>query len=670
MSFEKLFEPMKIGSVQLKNRVSMAPMGLSGLVTSEGGFTPRGVEYFVERARHGVGLLITGCAKVEHKVEPFVMPSQPNPTFNRAHFIQTSIEMTERIHAYGARIFLQMTFGFGRVVHPQTALLTPVSPSPVPNFWDKNIICRELATEEVEYLIESFAQAALVARESGFDGVEVHAVHEGYLLDQFTLPIFNHRSDKYGGSFENRMRVPIDLLKRTREAAGSDFPIMLRYGVKSYMKGLCQGLLPGEEAAEAGRDIEEGLKIAKILEEAGYDAFNADGGTYDSWYWAHPPMYLPEGCYLHLTELLKKTVKVPVIAAGKLGNPETAELALRNGRADGVSLGRPLLTDPEWVKKVRRGNVHDIRPCIGCHEACLKHIARWKPLSCAVNPQAGREVEYAFAPAARKRAVAIVGGGIAGMEAARVLTLRGHGVKLFEASEELGGHVAEASRPSFKEDDRRLLAWYKKQMEDLRVDVALNAPADAKSVEALGADAVIVATGSVPFFPPIPGLDVQRDPEVFSTREALTLDQNKTAGKKLGEKVAVIGGGLVGCELAYELHLKGREVVIVEALPTLMRLGDVAYPNKIMLLELLDFHKVKALTGVKVQKKEGDTLFLDDGSRLQADSVILATGYRSNDGLYGEISASMPEVYLVGDAIRPRNIKNAIWTAYEVARKL
>ncbi len=666
MKFQKLFEPMKIGRLELKNRVSMAPMGLSGLVTSEGGFTPRGIEYFVERARHGVGLLITGCAKVEHKVEPFVMPSQPNPTFNKAHFIQTSIEMTERIHAYGSKIFLQMTFGFGRVVHPHTALANPVSPSPVPNFWDGSVLCRELATEEVEYLIESFAQAALVARESGFDGIEVHAVHEGYLLDQFTLPIFNKRTDKYGGSFENRMRAPIELLQRTKEVAGKDFPVMLRYGVKSYMKGLHQGLLPDEEAAEAGRDIEEGLEIAKILETAGYDAFNADGGVYDSWYWAHPPMYLPEGCYLHLTERLKSVVAVPVIAAGKLGNPELAESALREGRADGISLGRPLLTDPEWVKKVRRGDTENIRPCIGCHEACLKRIARCKPLSCAVNPQAGREVEYAFKPALDKRKIVVVGGGIAGMETARVAALRGHAVTLLEAGGELGGHLVEGSRPEFKEDDRRLLAWYRKQIDGLplEVNVRMNTFAGPALIQSLKPDAVVIATGSVPFFPSIPGLDVREDASVLTTKEALM------GTKKIGPKAVVVGGGLVGCELAYWLRLKGHDVTVVEMLPELMKEGDVAYPNKMMLLELLEFHGVKTLTGATVRERTSQGLRLGDGRDLSADSVVMATGYRSDNALYHKLKDSVEELYLVGDGMYPRNIKNAVWSAYEVARNL
>ena len=665
MKYRKLFEPMRIGRLELKNRISMAPMGLAGLVTSEGGFTPRGIEYFVERARCGVGLLITGCAKVEQQVEPFVMPSQPDPTFNPPHFMQTSIEMTERIHAYDSRIFLQMTFGFGRVVHPHTAKAQPVSPSSVPNFWDPSVECRELTTEEVEFLIESFARAAVVAQESGFDGIEVHAVHEGYLLDQFTLPIFNQRTDKYGGSFENRMRVPIELIKRTKELTGPDFPVMLRYGVKSYMKGLHSGLLPDEDATEAGRDIEEGLIVAKVLEDAGYDAFNADGGVYDSWYWAHPPMYLPEGCYLPLTERLKGVVNVPVIAAGKLGNPELAESALLEGRADGVSLGRPLLTDPEWAMKVRRDDIDDIRPCIGCHEACLKRISRCKPLSCAVNPQAGREIEYALSPARERKHIAVVGGGIAGMETARVSALRGHAVTLFEAGGELGGHVIEGSQPDFKEDDRRLLAWYRRQLSRLAIDVKMNTRVDAGSIHAMGADAIVVATGSVPFIPPIKGIE---SGSVLSTKEAL-MDT-----KPIERAVAVVGGGLVGCELAYWLRMKGHDVTIIEMLPSLMQIGDVAYPNKMMLLELLNLHKVEVLTGTSVLSwsKDGVTVSLPGGEErvVRAGSLITATGYRRDRVLYDELRETVPNVYVVGDAMRPLNIKNAVWSAYEVARKL
>ncbi len=663
MNFEALFTPMRIGPVELKNRISMAPMGLSGLVTSEGGFNQRGIEYFAERAKNGVGLLITGCAKVEQLVEPFVMPSQPDPMFNPVHFIQTAIEMTERVHSYGSRIFLQMTFGFGRVVHPGTAKENPVSPSPIPNFWDTSITCREITTEETEYLVEQFAKAALVARESGFDGIEVHAVHEGYLLDQFTMALFNQRTDKYGGSFENRMRLPIELLERTKEVAGRDFPVMVRYGVKSYMKGFHQGILPGEEAIEIGRDIPEGLEVARVLEKAGYDAFNADGGVYDSWYWAHPPMYMDEGCYLPLTKKLKEVVSVPVIAAGKMGNPELAEKAVLEGWADGVSLGRPLLADPEWVRKARSGRRETIRPCIGCHEACLKRIARCKPLSCAVNPATGREKDYSLKRADTPLSVHIAGGGIAGMEAARVSALRGHRVYLYESTGALGGHVLEGAVPDFKIDDKRLLEWYRREMKELGVKVSLNAAVSGEDMIEAKPDVLFVATGSRAAVPPITGLNMD-DPRILTTRQALLGE------KELGDRVVIIGGGLVGCEMALWFTKNGKKIAIVERLPELMTLGDVPYPNKMMLLELLIHHKIPAITGVSVDSITDSGVNLGKDGELAADSIILATGYRAENSLYQALESRLPQVYLIGDALSPENIKHAVWTAYEVARQI
>ncbi len=658
-----LFEPMKIGNVELKNRISLAPMGLSGLVTSEGGFNSRGVEYFVERAKNGVGLLITGCAKVEHVVEPFAMPSQPNPTFNPTHFIQSSIEMTERIHAYGSKIFLQMTFGFGRVVHPKTALKTPVAPSPVPNFWDPSILCRELETEEIEFLIEKFAEAALIARESGFDGIEVHAVHEGYLLDQFAMPLFNKRDDKFGGSLENRLRAPIEVLRRTKAIAGEDFPVMLRYGVRSYMKDLHKGILPDEEAVDIGRDTEQGLQIAKLLEDAGYDAFNADGGVYDSWYWSHPPMYLPEGCYLPLTRELKNVIEKPVLVAGKMGNPELAEKAIVEGWTDGVSLGRPLLADPEWVLKVRSHRTNSIRPCIGCHEGCLKRIARCKPLSCAVNPRAGREVTYSITEALQTKKVSIIGGGIAGMEAARISALRGHSVTLFEATDSLGGHVLEGSRPDFKQDDRRLLDWYERELRELPVDIRLGETVSSQGVFSSRPDVVLIATGSKPVVPPIPGLDIGQE-YILTARNALLQE------KAIGHKAVIIGGGLVGCELALWLSQKGHHVTILERLPQLMELGDIPLPNKMMLLELLEQYNVKKHTGAEVAEIGASSVYLKEGVTLPADSVILATGYCAEKTLFEAIQNKIPETYVIGDALNPSNIKHAIWSAYEVARTI
>ncbi len=665
MAYEKLFEPMRIGNVELKNRISMAPMGLTGLATPQGGFEERAVEFFVERARGGAGLLITGTVKVENDIEPFPMPSQPAPLVNPAHFRLRALELTERVHAFDCRIFLQLTMGFGRVA-PPTLVPRPVAPSPIPNYWDPSILCRELDIDEVTRLIDAFGASALIARECGFDGIEVHAVHEGYLLDQFALACCNRRTDKYGGDLRGRLTAAREVRGAIARYAGEDFPVMLRYTLKSFMKGWRQGGLPGEEFQEFGRDMAEGLEAGKILEESGYDAFNADAGTYESWYWAHPPVYLEEGCYLPYTEALKGVVSVPVIAAGKLGDPDRAERALREGRADGVSLGRPLLADPAWPLKVRRRDVASIRPCIGCHDACMNRIAKGKPLSCTVNPATGREREFALTPARERRRIAVVGGGIAGMEAARVAALRGHAVVLFEGTGELGGHVIEGSVPEFKRDDRRLLAWYRRELERGHVDVRLHHRGDRAVLDAVNPDAVVVATGSLPLVPPL-GKRREGAPEVLTAQEALRGE------RPLGRRLVVLGGGFVGCELAVWFTQQGHEVELVEVREGLMTTGDVPHPNRIMLLDLLTFHRVGVWTGARLSllAPEGATIQSADGERLlPCDTLVLATGYRSDRGIWQEVSGAFPEAYLVGDALRPANVQHAVWTAYEVARQL
>ena len=396
-----LFEPMRIGGLELKNRISLAPMGLAGLTTTEGGFNQRGVDFFVERAKGGVGLLITGLAKIENTIEQYKMPSNPNTGINPAHFHQLALELTERVHAYDCKIFLQATLGFGRVAHPRALRSHPVAPSPIPNYWDPTVTCRELSTEEVEILIHKFGECALLARESGFDGLEVHAVHEGYLLDQFAMAMSNQRTDKYGGDLSRRLQAAVEVVQTIKNTAGKDFPVMLRYGLKSYIKGWNSGALPDEDFEEKGRDIPEGIEAAKILESAGYDAFNADGGSYESWYWAHPPMYFKHGCYLPLTEELKRHVSVPVLAAGKLETPEVAERAVAENRTDGVSLGRGLLADPLWAQKMRQKKYRSIRPCIGCHVACMNRIARGKPPLLCGQPRHGKGGRIFSQPSSR-----------------------------------------------------------------------------------------------------------------------------------------------------------------------------------------------------------------------------------------------------------------------------
>lgn len=661
--YSNLFEPFKIGKLEIKNKFVMAPMGPGGLSTPDGAFNEKGVEYYVERAKGGTGLIITGICYVENEVEKKAMPTMPCPTLNPASFIKSAAQMTERVHAYDSKIFLQLTAGFGRVGIPAILRGDAVAPSPVENFWNPKIMCRELTTEEVEFIVKKFAEASVVAKMSGFDGVEIHAVHEGYLLDQFTIALFNQRTDKYGGDLMGRLRFPIEIVKAIKKACGDDFPVSLRYSVKSYIKGIRQGGLAEEEFTELGRDTEEGLEAAKILEQAGYDAFNADAGTYDSWYWNHPPMYQKKGLYLHLTEELKKVVKAPVLVAGRMEDPDLASRALDKGKADAIVIGRGLLADPHLPNKIKSEKTDDIRPCLCCHDGCMGRLAQVKPLSCAVNPQAGREAEYGLRPAEKAKKVMVIGGGVAGMEAARVCALRGHEVSLYEKGESLGGVILAGGVPDFKEADIRLVHWYEKQLKDLNVNVHLNMQVTKELVDAIKPDTIVVATGSTPKQPNIPGIE--------KTLQATDVLLGK---KSVGDKVVVVGGGLVGCELALWLAKQGKKVVIVEALKKILSAGlPIPHMNSAMLEDLLKFYHVEIRVGASIASVNdtGAVIKTESGEEtIPADSIVIAIGYNPNSSLYKQIARDNAETYLLGDARKVQNIMYAIWDAYEVARNI
>lgn len=663
MKYQTLFTPIQIGKLTLKNRFAMAPMGPLGLGDSEGGWNQRGIDYYTRRAQGGTGLIITGVTFSDCEVETQSMPNAPNSTYNPVHFVRTSREMTERVHAYGAKIFLQMSGGFGRVTIPTNlGEFPPVAPSPIPHRWlDKT--CRELTRDEIHKIIESFGKGAFNAKRAGFDGVEVHAVHEGYLIDQFAISFFNHRTDEYGGSLENRLRFAKEIREEIAKTCGWDFPVAVRFSPKSMLKDWRKGALPNEEFEEKGRDLEEGLQTAKLLEAYGYDALDVDVGCYDAWWWNHPPMYMEKGPYRKYAKLVKEIVKVPVFMAGRMDTPEMAESCVKDGTCDVISLGRPLLADPDYVKKLRTNHVCEIRPCISCQEGCMGRIQTYSMINCAVNPQAARERVTAYEPVARKKRVLIAGGGVAGCEAARVLAERGHEPVLYEASERLGGNLLPGGAPAFKEDDLQLVKWYENELERLRVPVYLNTRVTKEMVLESDCDAVIVATGSRPKM-----FSLGDDEKVYCAEQVL-MNQ-----KDPGDRVVVVGGGLVGCEMALDLAQKGKKVTILEALPKIMAVnGPICSANKEMLEELLPFHGVNIICNAKVTGfKDGAVSYETAGKaeKLDADSVILSVGYRSADELYHELEFDVADLYLLGDAGKVSNIMYAIWDAFEVANHI
>ena len=663
MKYQELFTPVKVGSITIKNRFAMAPMGPLGLADANGGWNQRGIDYYVERAKGGTGLIITGVTFFDQVVEKQDPSTVPNPLYKPVSFVKTSCEMTERVHAYGSKIFLQLSGGFGRVTIPtNVGDIPPIAPSPIPHRWlDKT--CREISREEIQAIVRQFGEAAYHAKRAGFDGVQIHAVHEGYLMDQFAISMFNQRTDEYGGPLENRLRFARETVEEIKKRCGEDFPVTLRFSVKSMIKDWRVGALPGEDFEEKGRDVAEGLEAARLLESYGYDALDTDVGTYDAWWWNHPPMYQEKGLYRKYCKMVKEVVSIPVFCAGRMDDPDMALEAIRSGVCDIIDLGRPLLADPDYCNKLRAGRCREIRPCISCQEGCMGRVAEYSLINCAVNPQAARERVTAYAPVLRQKKVLIVGGGVAGCEAARVLAIRGHLPVLYEKGSRLGGNLLPGGAPEFKEDDLALARWYADELSRLRVPVYLNTVLTRSQILEQDFDALIIATGSTPKV-----FSLGDDDRVYTAAQVLLGE------KDCGRETVVVGGGLVGCETALWLAQHGKKVTIVETLDGLMAAnGPLCHANRDMLEALLPFQGVTVVTGAEVKCYRNGVLSLaaaGRGREIPCDSVILAVGYREEDSLYRELEFDVPELYLLGDARKVSNIMYAIWDAFEVANHI
>lgn len=682
--YDALFTPWKIGNVEIKNRIVLCPMGGTSLFgwMEIGGchFDKEAANFFLERAENNVGLIIPGIAPVRDTIWGKWLWQ------NEKMFKELKVFMDE-IHKTGAKLFVQLTAGMGRswaipdmvagmhknkVLH---TLIKPVintdhelaSPSEQPCRWDEEIICPEMTLEQIHEIIEAFAKTAKLCKEAGVDGVEVHAVHEGYLLDQFSIEYFNKRTDEYGGSFENRYRFATDIVKAIKTACGADYPVSLRYSVESKMKGFQVGALPGEDYVEAGRNMAESEKAAKYLQDAGYDMLNADNGTYDSWYWSHPPMYMPQNCNLEDVAHIKKFVDIPVVCAGRM-EPDVGAQAVAEGRIDAVGVARQFLADGEWITKLINERLEDIRPCICCHNGCFnfchhKGHANDQELSdsmglarCAINPETMQTGKYKIRPAKRMKRIAVVGGGIGGMETAIVCAKRGHKVTLYEQSAQLGGVFIAAAAPSYKEKDRDLIAWYNREIRKYPIEIKLNTRVE--SLESLQADEIIIATGAKPNRIPVKGVEYGVEAIDF------------LLGKKtVGEHVVVVGGGLTGCEIAYELYLQGKNPTIVEMKGDLIAVAGVCLANSSYLRDFFTANKVPVHLETRLTEihKDGVSVTDKDGVSFQinADSVILSTGYKP-----APLAAKGRHIHVVGDANKVGNLRTVIWQAWDVAMKL
>ena len=681
--YKALFTPWKIGNVEIKNRIVMCPMGgtsLFGWFELTGcKFDKEAAKLFLERANNNVGLIIPGIAPLRDTFWGKWLWQNPKM------FDDLKVFMDE-IHKTGAKLFIQLTAGMGRswaiteLVAPlhknkfTRTLIKPIidtnhelaSPSKQPSRWAHDIECPEMTVEQIHEIIEAFAKTAKLCKDAGVDGVEVHAVHEGYLLDQFAIEFFNKRTDEYGGSFENRYRFAAEVVKAIKEACGKDYPVSLRYSVESKLKGFCYGAMPGEEYTEVGRSMEESERAAKYLQDAGYDMLNADNGTYDSWYWAHPPMYMPQNCNLDDVAHIKKFVDIPVVCAGRM-EPDVGAQAVADGKIDAMGVARQFLTDPQWITKLIEDRTEDIKPCICCHAGCFnfsssKGHANTQSLTdtmglarCALNPETMQSKKYYVSPAKKKKNIAVIGGGIGGMEAAILCAKRGHTVTLYEKTGELGGVFIAAAAPSFKEKDKALIAWYRRELTRYpEITVKMNT--EITDVKSLEADEIIVATGAKAKRIPIKGVE-----------KAVEAVDYLLGNKQVGERVVIIGGGLTGCEIAYELFLQGKKPSIVEMQDDLITTPGICLANTSYLRDCFKTNNVPVYleTGVSEICDGYVTVKAKDGKeeKIPADSVILSVGYNP-------APVATKGVHVIGDACKVGNLRTVIWQAWDIAMKL
>lgn len=660
-TYEHLFSPVKIGNrLTLKNRFSVAAMGTGDMQGTRGEYPNNTIEYYIERARGGFGLIVLGSVVVDMEAQkPDLINGVVPPSYAPGKWRESACRLTQRIHAYGAKTFMQVGFGHGRMKPGQKA------PSPIPRYGNPEELCEQITPEEIEIKIHYMIKTAKMAYDAGFDGVEVHAMHWGYLMDQFAMAISNQREDEYGGTLEKRLTVPRKIVEGIKKECGENFPVSIRMGMKSWIKGFGEASLDGSD--EAGRTIEEACEIGKLLQSYGYDMLDVNSGIYDSFYYCVAPAYVEKGYNLKLSKQLKEAVSIPVYVAGRMDDPDMAEAAIANGEADGIALGRASLADPFYVKKLQMGQPDKIRPCIACGN-CMASAFNTGSATCTVNPEGMKEGLYPVTKAVNPKKLVVVGGGVSGMEAARNAAVRGHKVALIERSDKLGGRLFDAGVHSFKESIRKLNAWYIGEIKDLGVEVHLNTEAAPEYLKNMAADTVIFAIGSEPLMPrAIPGID---------SAKAVSCTDVLLGKKEAGQKVVIVGGGLVGAEMAYDMGAEGKEVYLVEALDDICANDPTGVPFWVrdMLNELLDRthvnklmgHRLDSITdkGAVVQDKEGNK------KEIEADDVIIAIGFRARPSICSELNGCGIETFdiVAGNGIG--SITTQISAAYEITRRL
>lgn len=641
--FPNLFSPAKIHNVTLKNRILKAPQS-SGMNNMDGTVSERAIRYYADQAAGGAGSIIVEYAYVD---DIGSKSAHCHLGINTNEDIPGLAWLAEVIRENGAVPAIQIEH-CGRQKFLGTQPICAPSAIPWPMLWEQyglQAVPHVLTIPEIHDIVAAFGKAAWRAKTAGFEIIEIHGAH-GYLLTNFFSPTTNHRTDLYGGSLENRMRIYREIVKEVRRQVGPDMAVTIR--------------LSGTDYEPDGFPIEDTIALAEQLEKDGIDAFHISGGDHHTMIHQVTPMALSNCHNTWAAEAIKKHVHVPVIASGSITLPEYAEDIISSGKADFVGLGRPLWADPEWPNKAAADHPEDIRPCIRCNEGCLdRTFFKFKAVTCALNPVISREGELKIKPAEKKRKIAVVGGGTAGMEAARVAALGGHKVTIFEATGKLGGLLKEAETPDFKEDIRHFEKYQKTQIDKLGIPVVKK---KVKPEDLKGFDAVICATGSTPIIPKIKGVDKKN---VMTALDAL---DHPT---KVGKKAVVVGGGLVGTETSMYLAENGHKVELVEMLPQIMHgcssSDQAAYSDRIV----KDKIDVRVNTRLEEITDKG-VVVSNNGktSTITADTVVLSLGLKPVHELYDELIKQGKEAYIVGDAIAAGKIFDAIHTAYRVALKI
>lgn len=639
----KLFEPTHIGKMKLKNRIVMPPMALL-LGSEDGAVTQRQINFFVERAKHGVGLIVVEDACVDSTKGAWGTGQQK---IDDDKYIPMYRELTDAIHENGdgVKVSIQLDAAGRNAPLATLAGNTPVSASAIEGI-EPGVITREMTLPEIEQLETAYVDAARRAKIAGFDAVNILGAG-GYMVNQFMSPLYNLRADAYGGELKNRMRFALHIVRRVKQTCGPDFPVIWEINCDEYAPG--------------GIDLAEAKKMAVMLEAQGVDAFRIHRGSYDTYHYIIPPAAVPHGVFVQNAAGIKSVVKQAKVWVEGRMTLDLAEEVLAQGKSDLIGFGRAFLADPEWPQKLADGREAEIRKCIVCNR-CVETIFSELPVRCSINPTLGHEEWCCLEPAVQPKKLVVVGGGPAGLQAACIAAERGHRVMLYEKNEKLGGQVNMAYMPPEKAEMKNIVDYLTNRIVQSNVTVHMSREAGVEEILASEPDAVIIATGATPIVPKF--VDLNHKKVCFAWDVLL--------GRKIvGDKVVIIGGGSVGCETAEYLSQRGKRVTVIEMLPEFA--VDVEPFSRIFMLECFEQRDIKVLTDTKVEKINDDCVVRSkDGNRqtIPADTIVLAIGAVPNDNLTKELATKVKEIYAVGDCKSPRRIREAIKEGFRVAREI